>query len=1139
VPESSVFCNACGTRLSSVAEPAPLGLEERKVVTVLFADLEASTELATRLDPEDLRGVYAPFFEAMSRVITRFGGTIEKFIGDAVVGVFGVPLAHEDDPVRAVRAGLEMQSALGELAPLLTDSVGWKLAMRVAIHTGEVLATHGEAHEARVTGEATSIAARLQSVAPSGSVVVSERTYRDARHLLDFEALGDVRLKGVPEPVTVHRALREAPAEGSGASSPLVGRTDELELMRMLLKRTVNEGRPYLVTIVGTAGIGKSRFAADVARAAEAGEFPGVPAWRVVRGRCLPYEEGVGLWPLAEMLKHDTGILDSDPPETITEKARSSLEGRPAIGGSEAVKLLLSSLGIAVGSEPLSGADRDAASRMIEEAWRGYITSLTAERPLIALVEDIHWADRRLLDLLEAVIARTRSPVLFLCLARPEVMQVHPTWASGLVNSLTLELPALSAGEEAILLRNLIGGSIDPSLQLAIAERSGGNPFFAGELVRMLIEDGAVEWREGVWTGERDVSTRLPDTVQAAIAARIDRLDPAHKRAIQDAAVVGRVFWDGALSALGSDDASWSVETLIERGLVRDLSASSIGGSRELQFEHVLIKDVAYASIPRSRRRDAHRAVLDWIQAVTRGRDEEFAELLAHHASLAGEAEPTARYAMLAGHRHRRVFAAEEAIRWYERALPAAEGLPGDTALLLSEIALSRGEALEQLGRLDEARADYERALTSVRASGRGRGWLEANILAAIAHLLWIQDSYEEGEAMIPEALAVAKASGMPDVEARVLYTAGAIAWARADWTRAESLHEEAFRVAQAAGDLEGQAYARHGITETLLFRGPFGSALEEAKRSQDLWRELGQRLMVHHDGELLGWLCVLLGRLDEGEAAIEETLAGQRELGQQRDLPFTLVPSMLTQLARGRLREAVASANGAVETARAVGAPRPELVALVFRILLYAELGAPDLAEQDLAAASERSGRLGGGHFRPALLSAKGWLQLERGDREGALRSFAEARREAEPALFHRVVCSRFEIHGWASVKDASGLRDAATWLLDVTATPGLPAEAFATWADARAYALDGKLTEASGRARAGLRLAEEAGDMTLIWRAAAVLAESTRDAVEAADHKRRASDIVQAMGASLDDAELKRRFLAQPAIAALTETD
>jgi class 3 adenylate cyclase/tetratricopeptide (TPR) repeat protein len=1132
-----VFCGTCGTRLSSVlAEPAPLERQdERKVVSVLFADLEASTELATRLDPEELRSVYAPFFEAMSGVIERHGGTIEKFIGDAIVGVFGVPVAHEDDPVRAVRAGLAMQSTLADLVPRLAPAVGENLAMRVAIHTGEVLATPGEAHESLVTGETTSVAARLQSIAPSGSVVASDRTYRDARHVFEFEALGAAPLKGIAEPVAVHRAVGESRAEPGGFSSPLVGRNDELELLHLLLRRTAKEGRPFVVTVVGNAGIGKSRLARDVTAAAERGEIPGLTACRVIRGRCLPYEEGVALWPLAEMLKADADILDSDPAETILEKAHSSLGGRPAIGGSESIEILLSSLGIATGSDPLSGADRDAASRMIAEAWRGYIASLAVARPLVAVFEDIHWADRRLLELLEALVSRTQAPVLFLCLARPEVMHVHAGWGSGLANAVTLDLPPLSHDEQESLLGNLVGGPIEPSLRRAIGDRIGGNPFFAGELVRMLMEEGSIVRRDGVWTSAGDVTAQLPDTVQAAIAARIDRLEPVEKRVIQDASVVGRVFWGGVLEALGSADASRSIDSLIDRGLVRELPSSSIEGTRELQFEHVLIKEVAYASIPKTRRPDAHRAVLDWIESVTGGRDEEFSELMAHHASIAGEAERLAKYATLAGHRHRRVFAAEEAIRWYERALAAIDELSGDTALLLAEIALSRGEALEQLGRLDEARADYERALSRVRSAERGRGWLEANILAAIAHVLWIQDSYEEGQAMIPEALAVARASGMPDVEARLLYTAGAIAWARAEWTRAASLHEEALGVAQAADDLEGQAYARHGLTETRLFRGSFEDALEEAKRSQELWRGLGQRPMVHHDGELLGWLYVFLGRLDDAEAAIEETLAGQRELGQRRDLPFTLVPAMLTQLARGKLGEAMARANEAVEIAGAVGAPRPELVALLFRLLLYAELGAIELASHDLAAASARSDRLGGGHFHPPLLSARGWLLLERGDRDGALRSFAEARREAESALLHRVVCARFELRAWESAEDAAGLRDAAIWLLGSDSGPGPSYEALAEWALARADALEGRLAEASERARSALRLAEEADDGPTIWRASAVLADTTTDPAEADDHRRRATNIVRAMARSLDDSDLEERFLAQPAVVAL----
>jgi tetratricopeptide (TPR) repeat protein len=889
------------------------------------------------------------------------------------------------------------------------------------------------------------------------------------------------------------------------------------------------------VTKLGLAGIGKSRLAADVTDAAERGEVVGVPPCRVLRGRCLPFEDGIALWPLAEMLKAEAGILDSDPAGTIVEKARSALGSRPDLGGTATVEVLLSSLGIATGADPLGGADRDTAERMIADAWRRFFAASAASGPVVALIEDIHWADGSLLVLLESVASRVQSPVLILCLSRPELLEAEPTWGSGLAAAVTLELPPLSLDEERMLLANLVGGSVDPALERAIVERTAGNPFFAGELVRMLIEDASIEEREGMWVAASDESTRLPDTVQAVIAARLDRLDPAAKRAIQDAAAVGPDFWDGAIAALGSGDRSRAIDALIERGLVREAESSSIEGMRELRFEHAVIQDVAYGTIPKSRRPDAHGAVLDWIERVSPGRDEEFSELLAHHASSAGDVERTARYAMLAGHRHRRVFAAEDAIRWYDRALAAIEELPGDTALLLAECALSRGEALEQLGRLVEAQADYERALATVRSAERGRGWLESNALAAVAHILWVQDRYGEAQALIPEALTVARTSGMPDIEARLLYEAGSMAWGQAEWAEARSLHRQALQVAETAGDLEGQAYARLGLTETGLLRGPLEEALEEAERSRSLWLRLGWPPMVHRGGELLGWILVLLGRLEEAEAVVDESLAGQRELGQRRDQASTLVPSMLIKFAHGELGDAVAIANDAVETASSLGAPRTELMTRLFRSLLHAELGAADRAGADLSRASEIGETIGIRLLHPAVVAARGWLHLEAGDHSSATDSFTAARTEAGASILHRAVCGWFEIRARANAGDARGLREAGKWVLESDTDPGPATEALASWALAFADVLDGQKLHAHERALEALRLAERAGDATVRWRAAAVVADTSDDAVESAGFRRTATDVIGKMADSIADAPVRERFLAQPTIAAL----
>jgi class 3 adenylate cyclase/tetratricopeptide (TPR) repeat protein len=1104
---------------------------------VVFADLVASTELATRLDPEDLREVYRPYFEAMTEEVVRHGGSVEKFIGDAVVGVFGAPIAHGDDPVRAVRAALAMQERIPDLNRRLASKAGGELALRVAVDTGEVLASPGAEHQAMITGETTTLAARLQGVAAPNGVVVSERTHRDTRRQFDFEPLDEVTLKGVARPVRVWRVLGVGGSEPSVLVSPLVGRRDELELLALLLRRCAKEDHPYVATIVGAAGIGKSRLAEEfAARVVPAAGSDASTGGRVVTGRCLAYGDGLRLWPLGEILKDDVGILDSDPPGTILERAISVAGRRFADDPTgSTVSILLSSVGIPVTPDPLAGAGREAAERMIADAWARYLGTLALDGPLVAVIEDIHWADGALLDLLERLAARTAAPVLFMCLARPEVFDRRPEWGAGSANFATLELSPLSPTEETALVENLFDHEAPPELIAAIAGRAEGNPFFAGELLRMLVEDGTIERRDGTWTMNGELPADLPDTVLGAIAARIDRLRPAEKRAIQDAAVVGRVFWDGTLDALGTEDPATQIDALIARGLIRRHPESSLAGARELSFQHALIRDVAYAGIPRARRSRAHGAVLEWMERLTSGRDEEFAELMAHHATEAGDAERTARAATLAGHRHRRVYAAEDAIAWYERALAAADALPADrTRSLLSELLHSRGEALEQLSRFDEALADYERALAIARETGRA--WLEAQVLAAIAHVQWMQDRYAEGEELLPVALEAAREAGMPNLEARLLYTAGALAWARGDWTRALECHEQALAIALGAGDLEGEAYARHGLTDTRCFLGPLEEAHDQSIKARELWRRLGQRPMQHHNDLMLGYVCVLLGRFDEAEETLVEAVVGTQELGQRRDETIALAARMFVELARGDVRSALATINDAVTTGRTVDAPRPAYIAVLFRMLLLAELGGGRLARRDLPLAAELSRQVGP-LFHPPLISVRGWLELDAGDRDAAVASFDEARREAEAGLFHELLCGRVEICAWEAATDPAGLRDAGVWLLAAADGSSRPLEALAAWAIARADELDGRPDEEA--ARRALDLAERAGDATVLWRACALVAHLSHDERESATLRARAAEIVRGMAASMADPELREAFLARPQVLDLVQAE
>ncbi len=911
------FCGNCGTPLDAT-RPAATGVtpEERKVVTVLFADLSESTEMASRLDPEDLRGVLRPFFDAMVEEIERYGGTVEKFIGDAVVAVFGVPVAHEDDAERAVRTAFAMQARMGALNLEVTERAGGDLDLRVGVNTGEVLAAHSSHREGFVTGEVVNVAARLQAVAGSGSVVVGRRTRDATSATIAYRDLGRVELKGIDEPVAVYEALPDRrPEDVRRPEAPIVGRDDELDLLRLVLGRARKQSKPGLVTLVGPPGIGKSRLAAEFLASLGA---DGSASATVVRGRCLPYDGGP-YRPMAEILKADAGILDSDPPTVIRDKARTRLGTRLAEDDPHATtEVLLSAIGIDAGSDPLIGVEPSAAGRAIAGAWRRYFEALCADAPVIALIEDIHWADDAVLELVESLSARTAGALVLLCTARPQLWDLRPTWGAGVRDATVIDLPPLSESEGRSVLEGLLGGPPPDDVVEQITARAGGNPFFTGELLRMMVEDGTLRRTGSEWVRTREMPSSLPDTVQRVIASRIDLLSGPQKRIIQDCAVVGRVCWVGAIEGLGGSPVDEHVDDLIDKGFIHERDGSAIAGERELIFHHTLTRDVAYEGIPRERRREAHAHVIAWLEAATSGRDEEFAEILANHATAAGDAERVVRYAMLAGHRHRRVFAAEEAIAWYDRAVTALEGDGSETAALTRfEIALSRAEALEQLGRFADARGDYERALEAALARPEGsRGWMESRALAALVDVLWKADAYDEAEALLPRALASARDMNAHDLVARLSYTAGSMAVGRGDWEAAASFHEQALALAVGIDDREMEAFARHGLVETGFFTGRFGEALMQGRRADELLRDLGQRPMAHHNEYLVSAVEWLLGEPVRATELAEASLNGARELQNRVDEAYALSTLALIDVSAGELGAAIARADEAVEVA-------------------------------------------------------------------------------------------------------------------------------------------------------------------------------------------------------------------------------
>ena len=627
-------------------DSAPLG-QERRVLTLLFADLSGSTALGERLDPEQLRQVLDRYFAAMREEIEAEGGTVEKFIGDAVVAGFGTPVAHEDDAARALRAALRMRARLPAVNAELDSLHGVTLEIRIGVNTGEVLATLDPLPgEPMFTGDAVNTAARFEQHARPGQILASERTVRAARGFATADA-GLIEMKGKAEPARAFEVLGEdgsAPARGvPGLSAPMVGRDAELELLASMAARVSIERRPHLVTIYGEPGVGKSRLTQEFLTSATHGT--------TVRGRCLPYGDGVTYWPLAEILKGVAGVLDSDPPKLALDRVHAL--GRSLLGADEVATRATAALAFTMGlDDPMvrfGETDPKQVNEEIGQAWRAFFGALAHEAPVLALIEDIHWADPALLDLLERLAEEIEGPVLFLCPARPELLGSRPNWGGGKRNYSGLSLDPLTTDEAEDLMRALLNiDDLPASVHGQILERAGGNPFFLEEIVRQLADGGHVV-REGErWRATGDVAAvEIPDTVQAVLAARIDMLETAPRGALQAAAVVGRVFWPGAVRRLvrDRDGLEEAFAPLQARDLIRARPASALAGETEYIFKHVLTRDVAYETLPRAERAVAHAAVAAWLEESVGDRSSEFLELLAYHyteAHRAGRESATA-----------------------------------------------------------------------------------------------------------------------------------------------------------------------------------------------------------------------------------------------------------------------------------------------------------------------------------------------------------------------------------------------------------------------------------------------------------------------------------------------------------------
>jgi class 3 adenylate cyclase/tetratricopeptide (TPR) repeat protein len=863
--------------------------KERKIVTVLFADLVGFTSRAESLDPEDVEAILGPYHQRLRSELERFGGTVEKFIGDAVMALFGAPTAHEDDPERAVRAALAIRDWARE-----HDN----LQVRLGLVTGEVLVSlDAQPGQAMAAGDAVNTASRLQSAAPENSILVDESTFRATEQAIEYRDAAPVEAKGKQEPLPVWEPLEaraRVDVDTFQAGAPLVGRGRELDVLIDAFVRSRSEREPQLVTLVGVPGIGKSRLVFEFFQRGIESD-PELIYWR--QGRCLPYGEGVTYWAVAEMVKAQAGILDTDSAEAAAEKltqaVRSAVDGdaswvepalRPLVGLGEAREL---------------SEDRRADSHA---AWRRFFEGLAEQRPLVLVFEDLHWADEGLLDFVDDLVEWARGvPLTVLCTARPELLDRRPGWGGGKVNATTLGLAPLSDTETAQLVAELTGKALLPAeTQTALLARAGGNPLYAEQYARMLAERGSVE------------QLPLPETVQGLIAARLDMLSPEEKALIQDAAVIGKAFWPATLGTTGRHNSvEDTLRSLERKEFVRRQRRSTVGGETEYAFRHLLVRDVAYGQIPRAGRAEKHRHAARWLESLSE-RTDDFAEMLAHHYLAAlelteatgdvdAELEDRARAALReAGDRAASLNAFVAAAHFYGRALELTSD-EDERADLLFRYGKAEYWHAEQGGeaKLEEALAHFLTAGDLERAA-------EAeSVLAGLTQQRGAHDRARERHLR-----AARLVDGLPASRSKAFVLANFARFLRvgAD-PDGIPVGREALEIANTLGLKELQAFALNMIGSTRVIVGDLGG-MDDLEQAVEIALEVNSPVEIIRAYNNIGSHAVEIGDLRRGFELQASSLEAAERFGNVFRIRWGRAERVIGDYWRGRWDDAVRAAD-------------------------------------------------------------------------------------------------------------------------------------------------------------------------------------------------------------------------------------
>jgi class 3 adenylate cyclase/tetratricopeptide (TPR) repeat protein len=963
--DNARFCSQCATALGA-APAAPR--EERKVITVVFADLVGSTARAERLDPEDVRAILAPYHDRLRHELERHGGTVEKFIGDAVVGVFGAPVAHEDDPERAVRAALAIQEAIAELNE---GDAQLELEVRVGVHTGEALVSVGarpELGEAMVAGDVMNTGARIQAAAPPGGVLVGTATHRATERAVEYRDADPVRAKGKQEPLAVWLALRRRSGfgvdTGGAGRAALVGRDRELDVLADALGRARDGREPQLVTLVGVPGIGKSRLVYELSRIVD--EHPDLITWR--QGRSLPYGEGVAFWALGEMVKGQAGILETDSPSEAGEKL--TLAVRDLIADEAEATWVERSLRPLVGLPGREGSGADSPHDEGPAAWRRFVEALVESRPAVLVFEDLHWADDGVLDFVDELVDWLRNvPLLVVGTARPELLERRPGWGGGKRNATTISLSPLTDADTARLVGALLERSLLPAeTQTELLARAGGNPLYAEEFARMHALDPS---------GDAGV----PDSLQAIVAARIDALPSQEKSLLQVASVLGKVFWPDALIVLSGTERpelDARLRALERKEFVRRERRSAMGGDQQYVFLHALIRDVGYGQLPRVQRAAKHQLAGEWIESL--GRADDHADLVAHHygtslelARAAGVSmeglEEQARLALRqAGDRATQLGAAAAASRHYAAALELWPGDDPDRARLLLQFGKATSLAADGGGNaLTEAR-DLFLAASDIEGAAETEYLLSSEI--------WRRGDTRLANEHLQRAVALLEDLPASRVKAEAFSSLSTRHMMGEDFVEAIRVGERALEIADGVGADEARVSALLGLGGARAGLGEWEAGLAEMERAVALAREIHSFQQLRSVGMLRDSMFEL-GDLTRSAELLEEGLSLADRVGHavgrrwlrgewavdlyhagawdescalidevvEADAPWWFDPEalrvrVLIRLARGENAEAEEDARVALEQARAGADPQVLYPPIVVTALVSATVG-------------------------------------------------------------------------------------------------------------------------------------------------------------------------------------------------------